>query len=128
MGFFSWVTQDSKRSIPNSHSERSTFPVTMTDNKGNKWIEKDYDGYGEFEGKDFYELLAEMNGLESDRMKGIELSFGEDSNGNEWFKEGYVKEFLSPNLSEDPDWIWMNKHPEDCEHQGYFYSEDDEDL
>lgn len=57
MGFFSWKTQDTNRSIANSYSNRRTFPVTMTDDKGNKWTENDYEGYGKFGGKDFMNLL-----------------------------------------------------------------------
>jgi len=108
MGFFSWKTQDTNRSIANCHSSRKTFPVTMTDNKGNKWTSKFYGGYGEFGGKDFYELLAEMNGEESDRDIGIGLYFGKEP-------------FLSPNLHEYPDAKWENRAPQDCEYQGFFY-------
>ena len=84
MGFFSWITQDTDRSIPNIHSQRETFPVTMTDNKGNRYHEKEYDGYGVFGGKDYYDLLAEMNGYKREdcdneqqfRLVGIQLEFG----------------------------------------------------
>ena len=65
MGFFSWKTQDTDRSIPNRWSTRKPFTVVMLDDKGNKWFEQNYDGYGRFGGKDYYELLAEMNGLVS---------------------------------------------------------------
>ena len=34
----------------------------MTDDKGNRWEESNYDGYGVFGGKDYYALLDEMNG------------------------------------------------------------------
>lgn len=108
MGFFSWITQDTKKSIANTYSDKRTFPVTMTDNKGNKWYEPDYDGYGVFGGKDFYELLAEMNGLDSDRSAGITLAFSD-------------KPYISPNLTENPNWQWVNKEPENCPDQGYFY-------
>ena len=40
MGFFSWKTQDTDRSIANAYSGNYTFEVTMSDNKGNKWVEK----------------------------------------------------------------------------------------
>lgn len=53
----------------------------MTDDKGNKYVEQCYEGYGEFGGKDYYELLAEMNGLGSDRDKGIELAFENSPDG-----------------------------------------------
>jgi hypothetical protein len=36
--------------------------VVMCDDKGNKYVEECYEGYGVFGGKDFYELVAEMNG------------------------------------------------------------------
>ncbi len=65
MGFFSFKTNDTRRSIWNKYSDRKTFRVYMTDHLGNQWVEDDYDGYGVFGGKDFYELLAEMNDLRS---------------------------------------------------------------
>jgi hypothetical protein len=85
----------------------------MTDNKGNKWAETEYEGYGIFGGKDYYELLAEMNGQGSDRDKGIDLSLSEDS------------KVTHPNLTEDPNWEWRNQRPEDCNYQGFFYPEDE---
>ena len=109
MRFFSWKTQDTNRSIPSRYSTRSTFSVTMTDNKGNQWHEHDYEGYGMFGGKDFYELLAEMNNLKG-REAGITLCFSK-------------KPFKSPNLTEYREWKWIDKYPEDCEYQGYFYEE-----
>ena len=110
MGYFSWITQDTNKSIANKDSKRHTFSVTMTDDKGNKWHEPNYEGYGEFGGKDFYELLAEMNDLGSDRDAGIDLAFSH-------------KMFISPNLTENADWKWVNKDPENCPDQGYFYED-----
>ena len=115
MGFFSWKTQDTDRSIPSCYSNRDTFSVIMIDNKGNKWEENDYEGYGDFGGKDFYELLAEMNG-KTTREEGIDLAYGKEP-------------FISPNLIEKKSidwWEWSNRHPEECEFQGYFYGEDEE--
>jgi hypothetical protein len=109
MGFFSWKTQDTGRSIANCHSDMPTFGVWMLDDKGNKWFEPSYNGYGDFGGKDFYELLAEMNGLESDRSEGITLAFS-------------GKKFKSPNLVENVNkWYYTQEGPKDCEFQGYFY-------
>jgi len=110
MGLFSWKTMDTNKSICNSYSCRKPFKVVMTDNKGNKWIEENYEGYGVFGGKDFYELLAEMNG-EKDRHRGISLAYGD-------------KPFISPNLNEN-EREWVNRYPEDCPEQGYFYPESD---
>lgn len=115
MGFFSWRTQDTDRSICNTYSSRTPFRVVMTDNKGNKWIEDDYEGYGEFGGKDFYELVAEMNGFESNRSKGIDIVFGIDP-------------YLSPNLTENEDHVWINEAPERCENQGYFYDDNEDEI
>ena len=109
MGFFSWKTQDTVRSIANAYSSNKTFTVYMKDNEGNVWKEEAYEGYGEFGGKDFYELLAEMNGIQNaDRGEGIDLYFSGEP-------------FISPNLVEDPETPWVDKSPENCEFQGYFY-------
>jgi hypothetical protein len=116
MGFFSWITQDSQRSIANQFSIVKPFTVYMLDNKGNVWKEDNYEGYGIFGGKDFYELLAEMNGLQT-RDEGIDLVY-KDENKN--------KPFLSPNLNEYPNRVWKNTTPEDCPDQGYFYSQYDD--
>ncbi|MDD3404964.1 MAG: hypothetical protein PHH23_01680 [Paludibacteraceae bacterium] len=117
MGFFSWKTQDTNRSIANRHSCMPVFNVIMTDNKGNQWEEDNYDGYGVFGGKDYYELLAEMNGLGNDRSKGIKLAFSESianvfENGNQ--------KILFPSLSEDGKY-YDGISPEICECQGFFY-------
>lgn len=58
MGQFSWFTQDTHHRIVNGEEHT----VYLVDDKGNKYKENFYEGYGVFGGKDFYELLAEMNG------------------------------------------------------------------
>lgn len=63
MGFFSWITSDTKKSIPSSYSNRDTFTVHMITENGVIYTEEDYEGYGVFGGKDIYELIAELNGL-----------------------------------------------------------------
>jgi hypothetical protein len=113
MGFFSWKTQDTDRSIPSSYSNRPTFPVVMHDNGGQRWIEDSYEGYGVFGGKDFYELLAEMNGAKT-RDEGIRLAFGRPRP-------------KSPNLTETLNWEWEKDAPESCDYQGYFYDDEDDD-
>jgi hypothetical protein len=45
MGFFSWKTMDTNKSISNNYSSRGTFKVEMLDDKGNVWTEPDYEGY-----------------------------------------------------------------------------------
>ena len=122
MGFFSWKTNNSDRSIANRYSDRSTFKVYMRDNKGNVWVEEDYEGYGRFGGKDYYELLAEMNGLGSDRNKGLWLQY--DSKGINIIYPALFEAFEGA----DPQWKdYRGVAPEDCEYQGYFYDDDDEE-
>ena len=57
MGQFSWHCQDTGERI--IAGEKKT--IYMTDDKGHVWKEECYKGYGIFGGKDFYELLAEIN-------------------------------------------------------------------
>jgi len=103
----------------------------MLDNKGNVWTEDNYDGYGRFGGKDFYELLAEMNGFTSDKTGdeytdeargfGINIAFKDNGSGIA------TKGVLYPNLIEQAKgWRYEMSGPDNCEFQGYFY--DDEDL
>lgn len=120
MGFFSWKTQDTHKSIANRFSNRPTFRVYMVNPVNDEyWIEEDYEGYGVFGGKDFYELLAEINGKGSNRDAGITLAFS-DTN----------EEILSPVLVEDlskaKDFYDYNVTPENCEYQGYFYPDEKE--
>ena len=134
MGFFSWKTMDTDESIANQYSNRKTFRVQMIDNKGNVFTEDDYEGYGRFGGKDFYELLAEMNGFESevyeigteqytDEARGFGISLAFKDNGSGIATKGV----LYPNLIEQADgWFYNESGPDNCEFQGYFY--DDEDL
>ena len=132
MGFFSWNTMDTDNSIANEHSNRKTFRVQMMDNKSNVWTEDNYDGYGRFGGKDFYELLAEMNGFESDKTGdeytdeargfGINLAFKDNGSGIA------TAGVLYPNLVEQAKgWVYEMGGPDNCEYQGYFYDEEDLD-
>ncbi len=150
MGFFSWITQDTNRSIPSSYSDRPTFPVTMTDDKGNKWTEDNYEGYGEFVGKDYYQLIAEMNrpeectgDVDNDRLIGITLSMGISAienkktgkifkgGGNDFFNwNDKIFEGKSANeLLEDKDWKHIDiidknvKHPNLTEDEDWIWED-----
>ena len=116
MGFFSWKTQDTDRSICNMHSHLTPFRVIMTDDKGNQWIEDNYDGYGVFGGKDYYELLDEMNGGTGDRDRGIDKEFNPPIG----------KKILHPSLTEC-GMYYNGKKPKDCEFQVFFYYDDDDE-
>ena len=109
MGFCSWKTQDTNKSIPNVYSTKDTFTVYMRDDKGNVWKESAYQGYAVFGGKDYYDLFAEMNGLE-DRGEATMLAFDPKRNDNtKW-----------PTLTEDKDAEVTGK-PKECSFQGFFY-------
>ena len=119
MGFFSFKTMDTNRSIVNNYSELPTFKVVMTDDKGQQWVERDYCGYGVFGGKDYYELVAEMNGYKKEdfkgdsiweglRMKGIDIAFSDDA-----------ENYIFPSLTECGAYFGGNQ-PESCPDQGCF--------
>lgn len=81
MGFFSFLTTDTKLSIPNHHSSQPFYNVYMVDDEGTEWEETSYEGYGVFGGKDIYQLIAEMNNMDTgnfelDRHIGINLHLG----------------------------------------------------
>lgn len=123
MGQFSWITQDTNEPIREMYGCHDVNKTTayMHDNKGNVWHETRYEGYGVFDGKDFYQLLAEMNNVEGltgdvdhDRDLGIKLSFS-------------GKPHISPNLTRHKEWKWVDEAPEDDPNQGWGSREDDEE-
>lgn len=127
MGQFSWFTMDTHHRIVNGEEHT----VYLVDDKGNKWKEERYEGYGVFGGKDFYELLAEMNGYShkdyedgsgvisrpdgrkvgTDRVTddirhiGIELAFGIDGDFNSKYPEGNNPNIKWPALTESGEYI-----------------------
>lgn len=117
MGFFSFYTNDTDEPIWNHYAgvRAPTITVWMKDNKGNAWKEDNYGGYGEFGGKDYFQLLAEMNGLESCRTKGIDLVFDN-------------KPHFAPNLVRDAGWEWRDEKPRPHHAQGYWPPEMDQFL
>ena len=126
MGFFSWNTCDGGNSIANAYSTRPTFTVHMITPDGQVFTEPRYDGYGDFGGKDFYELLAEINGFGSDRNAGIDLAFRENPSGDNNKGVKYPK--LVEELEDDVVAQYLRlPNPESCEMQGYFYGGDFDD-
>ena len=126
MGFFSWHTCDTDRSIANQYSGEETFTVHMITPDGRVFTESNYDGYGEFGEKDFYELLAELNGLGSNRDAGIDLSFegnpmGDDTQGVIYPK--LVEDLDPENVIEQYNSL---PNPKSCRAQGFFYDDEDE--
>ena len=133
MGFFSWKTSDTDRSIANAYSNRTPFTVHMITEDGQVFTEHDYEGYGVFGGKDFYELVAELNGVtegntEEKRGKGIQICFENNPSGDYNGKFKYPK--LVEELPRADNWMkgWNDiPYPQTCENQGYFYSEEEDE-
>lgn len=132
MGFFSWKTSDTKRSISNKYSERGTFPVCVLCPDGEKLYENNYDGYGDFDGHDIYALVAKWNVPElcngdedHDRDIGIDIACTDVQNASLKYPIKIV---------EDSSLNYDDVGPAtSCKYQGYFYDEyeylfeDDED-
>jgi len=115
MGFFSWHRCDDGKVITNRYSKNGATPVEMLDDKGNVYREDNYEGYGDFDGVDYYALLDEMNGGDGDRDRGIKLAF---PHVGEEVPRLKVPKFRAPQSTktwgELPD-------PELAENQGFFY-------
>lgn len=122
MGQFSWFTNDGVRILDNRQLKRPVYMVgEMPDGTILTFEEKyEYEGYGEFGGKDYYEFMAEMNGFTADdfsgdrdklRRKGIELAFEGDPCGKN-------AQHKYPSLSLDGKW-YGGVSPEPDPDQGW---------
>lgn len=121
MGHFSFLTQDTNRSCliyAYSDNSRTYF---LRDNLGRIWSESRYRGYGEFGRKEFFLLLAEMNGwdiqhptLSDDELRELAMERYDDA------ADGRRDDaILWPNITEAKDgWTWVNARPQLCPHQG----------
>ena len=105
-GQFSWMTQDTGDQI--GSEKQNTIDVYMYDNQGNQWYENRYEGYGEFGGMDYYELLARMNGYsEEDLKKGQEMrGIGIDLAFNKLKTKDKGRKVLFPALVADGKYNW----------------------
>ena len=130
MGFFSWKTSDTKRSIANRFSGKATFTVYMKTEDGRVWKEDNYEGYGVFGGKDFYVLIAELNWdkiEEKDKARGVrnigmDLAFQE--NNIQSLDLAASRGIKFPKLFENEDSKYEDyPFPKRCEYQGYFYDD-----
>jgi len=134
MGFFSWKTCDTDESILNIYSDRETKSVAMVDDKGNVYLEDEYEGYGVFGGKDYYHLVAEMNvpekckgDVDHDRILGIDIVFKDNPSGDVSMENKFnikVPILVSAtlvNYTRDYKKLWeITRPPVTCEYQGYF--------
>ena len=126
MGFFSWITSDTHRSISNKYSDKGALPVYLYCPDGTKIYEPDYEGYGEFGGHDAYALLAKWNypekccgDEEEDRSIGIDIGCSD----KQMAKLKYPLKF-----AESDRYTYDELKPAmNCPDQGYFYPEDEEE-
>jgi hypothetical protein len=129
MGFFSWKTSDTNRSISNQYSSRGTFPVyvLIPQEFGGGYIkEENYEGYGVFGGKDIYTLVANWNCPEKcvgdddkDRDIGIDIACYDEENDKLKYP---IKITEKPMKYEDA------KSSDSCPDQGYFYDDEEDDY
>ncbi len=121
-GQFSWMTQDSNKQI--GSEKQNTIDVYMYDNEGNKWKETRYDGYGNFGGMDYYDLVATMNGYDADRQKGIDLAFGKLKTKDK------KRKTLFPALVTNPRYNWkrhnFTQEAESDPNQSWYQEEEDD--
>lgn len=120
-GQFSWMTHDTGEQIGSEPLNK--IRVYMYDNEGNRWEERDYEGYGEFGGKDYYELVATMNGYDADRQKGMDLAFGKLKTKDK------KRKVLYPALVTDPRYNWkrhdFTKEADNDPNQSWYTPEED---
>lgn len=119
MGFFSWKTSDTGKSITNRYSSAGALPVYLYCPDGSKIYEPDYEGYGDFGGHDAYALLARWNcpdkcsgEEEKDRSIGIHIGC---------YDEQMASLKYPLKFAESPDFTYEELEPaESCPYQGYF--------
>jgi len=125
MGFFSFKLSDTKESLYNYHSDLHTECVKMIDDKGNEWFENYYDGYGLFCGKDFFELVAEMN---EEKTKKLLSKFDDKRSVGTHLYYNCDDVLLPKIVTKDCNKKYNELDDvEDCPNQGYFYNADEYD-
>jgi hypothetical protein len=132
MGLFSWLTANTGRSICYINAEYSTFPVyihgILPDGTRVRFLEKSYEGSGDFGGKDYFVLLSEMNPVEGKVISDDELHRSRGIRLGHRYKDvqsnGAMGNLKYPQLTESPKAPVMQSFEtccEDCPAQGYFY-------
>lgn len=112
MGMFSWITSDTHKPIIVGRNS----PVWMLLPDGTRHYEPSYEGYGVFDGLEFYELVARFNAPtemtgdpDHDRGLGISLWFADDDRRYKGLPlgEGH-KPLRCPKFVENPNLLWEN--------------------
>lgn len=131
MGFFSWKTSDTKRSISNRYSDCGALPVYLITPNNEKIFEPNYEGYGVFGGLNAYALLARWNFPElcngdTDHDSGIGIYYSSIDINREPYKQS--KRLKYPlKFSEDPNLNYEDLEAADeCPQQGFICDGEDE--
>jgi hypothetical protein len=131
MGFFSFMTADTNRSINNCYSGKGVFPVYVIQPKGLPVIlEESYDGYGDFGSRDIFALILAWNapqlvvGNDSvDRDLGHAIFYKLAINGE------IIPMKYPPKFSEDPNRSYDSLPPSiESNDQGFFWDEEEDEL
>lgn len=125
MGFFSWRTSDTYRSISNAYSSRDSLPVYLITPDNEKIYEPCYEGYGVFGGHDVFALLARWNF--PDKCTG-----NEETDRDIWFnltpdERDDIKFPLKFSENKNKNYDDLRPSSDDYKYQGYFYDDEDDD-
>jgi len=125
MGQFSWITSDTDQSVLCDGSVRSK----MLSPDGREFPEHNYEGYGVFDGMDYFDLVAELNGKET-RQEGIDLLFqGDNRSGVAIVAASEYGVKLPKIVSIDAKGSWEDyAHSESCPEQGWRQHDEEEDT
>jgi hypothetical protein len=132
------MTQDTGQQI--GSQDENMIPVYMFDDKGKYYYENDYEGYGVFGGKDYYELLDQMNGGKGDRSEGVRKAFDPTLEGKLLFPAlvvspnnfNYKTHDFTKEAESDPNQSWYTPEEDDFYDQNdeeeYGYEDEEEEL
>ncbi|MCE3040486.1 hypothetical protein [Helicobacter anatolicus] len=126
MGFFSFKTKDTDKVIYNvfsKHYDDGAQVVYMVNPLTKETFkEEHYEGYGEFGGKDFYVLYAEINNLITEDIR--DNFYGMRSAGISHFYNEEIENKIYPvlieNLKNLKNALETNEKPRDHSGQGYW--------
>ena len=117
MGFHSFITTDTERSISNMYSDQGAFPVVVVLPDGTQYREDNYEGYGKFGGRSIMSILAEFNHLTEDQA--LEQYVSDSINCPD--TDHNLKHPNIVELHNADGWVWKDQPLKICPHQGYFY-------
>lgn len=134
MGFFSYITQDTKESVTNQYYEGTPCaPHTKTayiiDHLGNAYGGV-YDGYGRFmtrkvfkESRKIWELMDTAQTNEEKRKVYDQYTSYLENNSYTYddINDKCLLQGKCANIVKNPMSKWVNKEPKGCPHQGWFY-------